>query len=362
MNRRQSHISLISFILLITCPALAGQPVAVFPVRIPEPPRILSHLTHNHPRLLAGPTDWAQLRESVKSEPLLNEWKKKIEARANRILSEPPSRYEIPDGLRLLATSRRVLDRIYTLGLLFRLDGNPEYARRAWRELEAASQFPDWNPRHFLDTAEMTHAFAIGYDWFYRAWTAEQRHVLERAIVEKGLRPALASYNGSSPFGWWTKATHNWNQVCNGGIGLGALALADEEPDIAGKILHAALESIQSPMKEFAPDGAWKEGPGYWGYATAYNVVFLAALQSALGTDFGLSEMPAFAETGLFPIYLTGPTGRTFNYADGGDHLIRAPQMFWLARRFKRPVYAWYERQAATPAARDLLWSIPCGS
>jgi hypothetical protein len=85
-------------------------------------------------------------------------------------------------------------------------------------------------------------------------------------------------------------------------------------------------------------------------------VTFLAALDSALGTDFDLSKMTGLRETGLFPIYLTGPIGRTFNYADGGDRTIRAPQLFWLARKFNQPAYAWAERQAATPSSLDLLW------
>src|SRR5437773_1465814 len=137
---------------------------------------------------------------------------------------------------------------------------------------------------------------------------------------------------------------------------MAPLAFADDEPQIAGGIVHDAMEPLTLAVAEFSPDGAWKEGPGYWNYATSYNVVFLAGLQTALGTDFGLSQMPAFNATGLFPIYLTGPLGRTFNYADGGDRTIRAPQMFWLARRFDQPVFAWYEREAAAPAVLDLLW------
>jgi len=90
--------------------------------------------------------------------------------------------------------------------------------------------------------------------------------------------------------------------------------------------------------------------------------VFLAALEFALGTDYGLCDMPGFGETGFFPLYLAGPLGRTFNYADGGDRAIRAPQMFWLARRFRQPVFASYQRQHASPAALDLLWYEPGGS
>jgi hypothetical protein len=306
-----------------------------------------------HPRLLATTADFERLRQLVQTDEQAREFYQRLKSQADRICQELPSRYEIPDGLRLLATSRRVLLRVYTLALLYRLDGDRRYLERAWRELEAAANFPDWNPRHFLDTAEMAHAFAIGYDWLFSDWTDEQRRILREAMVTKGLQPALGVYREKR---WWSTARHNWNQVCNGGIGMAALALLDELPDLCGEILNHALQSLQIPMREFAPDGAWGEGPGYWNYATSYNCVFLAALETAIGTDLGLSQMDGFAETGLFPIYITGPTGRTFNFADGGDGTLRAPQMFWLARKFNRPVYAWYARSTASPHPLDLLW------
>jgi len=339
---------------LQTASAQAATPV----IQVPAPADILARLNKAHPRLLATAEDFAELKKRIAGNSQLQSWHSKLQTQAQNILSAPPSRYEIPDGLRLLATSRRVVSRVCTLALLYRLDGDQRYAERAWQELAAAASFPDWNPRHFLDTAEMTHAFAIGYDWLYEVWTPEQRGSLQQAMVEKGLKPALGLYRAHSS---WTRVRHNWNQVCNGGIGMGALALADVEPQLAGEILHDALESIQLAMAEFAPDGAWKEGPGYWNYATTYNVVFLAGLQTALGGEFGLSQIGAFKETGLFPVFLTGPLGRTFNYADGGDSTIYAPQMFWLAREFNQPVLAWYERRATKPTALDLLWFDPAG-
>ena len=349
----QAHRLGLWLLLPFSALALRAGPADPPLVPIPSAAELLAHLHQGHPRLLASANDFAQLTQRLAADPALEAWRTKLRERAQEIMAAKPSRYEIPDGLRLLATSRRVVNRVYVLGLLYRLEGKPAYAERAWQELDAAAHFPDWNPRHFLDTAEMTHAFAIAYDWFYDTWTPEQRALLRQAMVEKGLKPALGLYRTG---GWWTQARHNWNQVCNGGIGMGALALADVEPELAGEILEAALKSLQLAMAEFAPDGAWKEGPGYWNYATSYNVLLLAALDTALGTDFGLSEINGFSQTGLFPIYLTGPLGRTFNYADGGDQAIRAPQMFWLARRFNQPMYAWFERQAASPAPLDLLW------
>jgi hypothetical protein len=338
---------------VISGPVLRAAETSSAQIPIPPGQEILERLNKSHPRLLASSNDFVRLKARVESDPLLGSWQAALDKQARDILPAAPSKYEIPDGLRLLETSRRVLNRVYTLALLYRLEGEQKYAERAWQELEAAANFPNWNPRHFLDTAEMTHAFAIGYDWLYDVWTDEQRAILRRAIIEKGFKPALNLYRNHSS---WTRMRHNWNQVCNGGIGMGALALADTEPEICGEILHGALESIQLAMAEFAPDGAWKEGPGYWNYATSYNVTFLAALDSALGSDFGLSKMTGFRETGLFPIYLTGPIGRTFNYADGGDRSIRAPQLFWLARKFHQPVFARAERQVAGPSALDLLW------
>lgn len=67
--------------------------------------------------------------------------------------------------------------------MVYHLAGDPRYSDRAWQELEAAAAFPDWNPAHFLDTAEMTCALALGYDWLYRQWTEQQRHLLREAIV-----------------------------------------------------------------------------------------------------------------------------------------------------------------------------------
>jgi hypothetical protein len=320
---------------------------------IPPGDQIVAKVRAAHPRLLANSDDFVQLKQRVGSDPQLKAWLVKIRADGEKLLSESPSKYEIPDGLRLLATSRRVLHRTQTLGLLYRLDGDAKWRDRLWKELETAANFADWNPKHFLDTAEMTHAFAIGYDWLYDAWTPEQRGTLRTAMVEKGIKLANNIHEEKR---WWAVARHNWNQVCNGGIGMGALALADEEPKIAAEFLESALKSIQLAMAEFAPDGAWAEGPGYWDYATTYNVVFLAALQTALGTDFELSKMQGFSETGMFPIYLAGPLNRTFNYADGGDGAVRAAQLFWMAKEFNQPAYAAYERRMAAPEPLDLVW------
>lgn len=326
-------------------------------LHFPEQAHTLDTLRAEHPRVLVTADAWTRVREAIAADPRVAAWHAKLIAKADETLGQPPSRYEIPDGLRLLSTSRRVLGRVQLLAYAFRTTGDHRYVDRAWAELAAAAAFQDWNPRHFLDTGEMTAAFGIGYDWLFDQWTDEQRATLREAIITLGLTPAQRSYEGKESYGWWVKAHHNWNQVCNGGIALGALAIADEAPGLAAEVLHAGLESLPLAMREFAPDGGWAEGPGYWGYATTYNVAHLAALQTALGSDFGLSGFPGFARTGEFPIFVTAPSGKTFNYADGHESPIRAPQLLWLAERFSQPDFAAFEAAVAAPAPLDVIWA-----
>ncbi|MGN6533378.1 MAG: heparinase II/III domain-containing protein [Ginsengibacter sp.] len=322
---------------------------------------LLAGLNRTHPRLIASETDFDRIAKEKETDAYVKEAFQKIYMNGEDIIKEPVSTFVIPDGLRLLATSRRVVERVSRLAFLYRVTKEEKFADRAWRELHAASQFPDWNPKHFLDVGEMTYAFALGYDWLFDYWNSDQKKIIKSAIIEKGLSRALLAYNklSNNNEGWWPKVPHNWNQVCNGGIGVGALAIADEEPALAACILENVLQNLPLAMKHFAPDGAWNEGPGYWSYATMYNVAIIASLKRALGNDFGLSDIEGFSKTGLFPIYNSSPFNKSFNYADGGDGAIVAPQLFWFARTFNQPAVAryLYEFKPANPFA--LLWYDP---
>jgi len=293
----------------------------------------------------------------IRENDLARRWYDKLRREAQKILGDWPARYRSKGREAvILETSRTVLRRVYLLAFLQRLEGGNHYAQRLWRELDAAARFPDWHPDHFLDTAEMTHAFAIAYDWLYDTWSPEQRAVLAQAIRDKGLKPGLTAYQDAGKFGWWVKSPYNWNQVCNGGLGLGALAVFETCPELAAQVLQGALHSLPRAQAKFTPDGAGYEGPLYWGYATFYYTLFLAGLETALGPGFGLAEAPGYEATGYFPLYVTGPRDRTFNYADADDLIYWTSQMFWLARKFQQPVFAWFARRINKVHPLDLLW------
>jgi hypothetical protein len=227
------------------------------------------------------------------------------------------------------------------LGFAWRITGEQRYAERGMAEMQAMVEMPDWNPSHFLDTAEMTLAMAVGYDWLYEQLPPEFRRITREAIETKGLGPYLKP--ASKP--GWERGGNNWNQVCHAGMVAGALALLEDNPDRAAAVVRRALAGLPYAMKVYAPDGTYPEGPGYWDYGTSFNVMLISMLESACGTDFDLSRSPGFLRSGEFMLNIMGPTRRTFNFSDCGTRTGFSPTMTWFAARSGRPDLLWFQTE-----------------
>ncbi len=320
----------LSALLLVGCGLLAAaQPSVIGPdTRLPPHPRIL---------LLKG--EEIALMKAIRADKALTDVHRVILDECDKLLPEPPVE-RIQVGRRLLDKSREALRRVFFLAYAWRVTQNRNYLDRARKELLAVAAFSDWNPSHFLDVAEMTMAVSIGYDWLYNELSEADRAMIREAILKKGIEPSFdAKYNG------WLKATHNWNQVCNAGVSYGALALYEDQPAVAQTVLNRAVETIRLPMHDYAPDGAYPEGYGYWGYGTSFNVLFISALEKAFGADFGLARQPGFLETASYLENMTGPTGHSFNYSDAGEGGSLQPALFWFAQKTSNPLLLWVERQ-----------------
>lgn len=300
-----------------------------------------------HPRLFANGERFAELRALAEEEGIHQRLRDRYLFLADGLLEVPPCE-RIMTGRRLLDISRLALYRISTLALSYRLSGNVLYRDRCLDEMRAVASFTDWNPSHFLDVGEMTLALATGYDWLYDEMTPEDRTLCAEAIITKGLK-------STSLTAGWTRASNNWGQVCHAGMIAGALAVAELDNDIAEKRLYSALTNLAISMRAFAPNGNYPEGPGYWEYGTSFNVLALAMITTAFGTDFGLAELPGFRETGRYNDYLTGPSGFMFNYADGGRGRRHSQSaVWWFAGYFQEPeLVASYEREAMERKCAD---------
>ena len=344
---------------------LATTAVALAAVDRAEITRGLAALPPTHPRLFLDAQAGTALRQRVAADPFLQSIQSGIIAEADRQLkTSPVARVLI--GRRLLDKSRTALSRVLHLATAWRLTGRTAYLDRARAELVAVAGFSDWNPSHFLDVAEMTTAVAIGYDWLYPALDDATRRLVRSAIVAKGLKPSLTANS-------WTRASNNWNQVCNAGMTIGALAVAESEPALAAELIARAINTVPLAMHEYAPDGAYPEGPSYWSYGTTFNVLLISALETTLGRDFGLSTQPGFLPTADYALHVVGPSGLPFNYADAGRGAAGvSAAMFWFAARRQQPYLLWRDwptlaarAAAGTDTRRDrtdpmlLLWLAP---
>ncbi len=316
----------------------------------------LRSLRPEHPRLLLPDSELERLRALVRDHSLARRIYGDMEKECDRLLSIPPVEYKL-NGPRLQQQTRKAIDRILTLSLMYRLAKRDPWLRRAIMELNAAANFRDWNPACFVDTAEMTFAFAIGYDWLYNSLSPDERGWVRDALITKGLDQALPYYQKQT---WWTRERLHWNVVCNSAMAMGALAVADDAREKSAEVLRSALDSVTHGLASWGQDGAWPEGPAYGEFTARYAALLYASLDTALGTDGGLGAFHGLEKAGRYRLYSIGPTNRVFNFSDGPEDPGLAPGMFWMAKRYNAPAYAWSEQKQLErnphPDALDLAW------
>ncbi len=307
----------------------------------------LEPVSGNHPRILLDDMEFASVMKEVESgqNPVLSMLHSEIMYMAdNAGMSSEPLTFTLDvSGRRILDVSRNALMRIFSCAYAYRYTGEKRYLEHAEKDLADVCSFESWNAgRHFLDAGEMAAAVGLGYDWLYGHLSRETLDKCESAVVQYAFRPAME--------GIWNldfySAGSNWNQVCNGGLAVAALAVYETCPDMANHIIEKAVASNRVAMEAmYSPDGNYPEGPGYWGYGTNYEVLMLGALESVYCTDFGLPSVPGFDRTGLYRLFCYTPTERQFCY---GDNLERGgPEyaMWYLAWKFNEPSLLWKELQ-----------------
>ncbi|MGC4032624.1 MAG: hypothetical protein QM754_13005 [Tepidisphaeraceae bacterium] len=168
--------------------------------------------------------------------------------------------------------------------------------------------------------------------------------------------------------GGWTRARHNWNLVCNGGVIVASLAIAEEDPALAKKMLGLALGSIRYGLSAYDEFGGTAEGPMYHSYATRYLTFAAAALKTAADDErlqsACVQKSQRFANwtgAGTYRLAMFGPSGKVANFGDGNEILGNTAWMFWLGQTFMKEDFAVFQTAADRddPSIFDLLWYFP---
>ncbi len=292
-----------------------------------------------HPRLYFNKAEFEELKNEINSNSLMANWYASVKASADKALTLPVQEYVIPDGIRLYDACNVIKERTRDLAFVYLMTGDSKYAARAMTEIENAASYKDWNPYHFLDTSEMIIAFSVVYDWLYDYMTQAQRDMMKTALIEKGLKPAVQDYTNdpsrSRSFQWTMigrEEPSNWTIICNASVVLASLAFGDEI-DMSAQLLDYAFDNIKFPILMYGPDGAWYEGPSYWGFTTVNYVDFADSIINVLGDDFGYLDVPGIAEAAHYYY-----TAQKFNIHDSGTvtgpQAPYNPQFFFFADKF----------------------------
>ncbi|MBC8152806.1 MAG: heparinase II/III family protein [Bacteroidetes bacterium] len=284
----------------------------------------------DHPRLFANAARFISLKNQ--NDTLSRQLKTYIQKTAESILTA--ERIVYPTKGFKFGPMRTVQGRILTLAMSYRLTGDQRFLSRARDELLQLAALTDWAPNHFLDVGEGALAAGIGLDWLYAELTPGERDKIAQSIVKNALLPSLDVPEGN---GSWVDGDFNWTQACHGGLTVGALAIAEREPELAQQIINRAIKNLPHAGAVYAPDGAYPEGPSYWSYGTTFHVLLIEALRSALGSSYGLEQFPGFLKTADYTLQMVGPSGLDFNYSDYHPETQNEPIMLWFARETRRP-------------------------
>jgi len=292
---------------------------------------------NDHPRLLMRKEDFDRVRNLIATNEMVSGWYSSFKKSAESAINQPPYRWELRDGLRLLYVAQDVTSRVRALALAWQIDRDPRYAERAYLELKAVCDYPNWVLTHWLDIGQMCQGVALGYDWIYDWMNDSQRETIKNGIVRLGLKPFQERYNEflrgeASPTGWLMVST-NWNPWCNSGSIMAALAVGVEAPEISGFILETALKSFERSLDEYGPDGGGTEGLGY-GNNTLSNVTYIiGGLDSAIGSDYGYYNKPGYPAFAYFLSYMNGPSV-AFGYGEnGGTAKVYLSSSFFVANK-----------------------------
>lgn len=298
--------------------------------------------------LFADEGDWRALPARLAADPVLRRIADATRERAREHLAAPLV-VHVLEGTRRLASARRFLGRVLDLATVFRLDGDAAAAERACVELSAVLDLPDWGTHHFLDVGEYALGVAIGYDWLSDAIPSAERDRVERALIERALRPSFEADAFSLR---WLGGTSNWTQVCHAGLVAAALAVAHRAPELAERTVARAIADQAGPASAYAPDGAYAEGPTYWTYGTTFEVVLISMLERARRSIHDLADAPGFLTSADYIAQMITPTGRFYNYGDTREVVPPMPVLHWFAARRGEPQLAEAELRRLETGAR----------
>lgn len=303
-----------------------------------------------HPRLILRKGEEAALAANLAKDATWTRLHEIVLEESERLLELPDQEYKLSVRKAMHEQCCETVRRMLFLAYSYRMTGDRRFLDKAESLALNMCALDSWNPYHFLDVAELTVAASFAYDWLNDDLKPSTRKLLMESIRDKALTASETGGGGNKDYNLrWMDMTANWSQICHGSMAMAAVALYDEERELADRILERSKRKMHIPMEaEYTPDGAYSQGIGYWGYGTAMNVMYLNVMEDFFGPDYvsELVEIPGFMQTGTYYCQLLTNTLNSFAFCDNStsenlpEHCI-----FWFYDKIKDPALLYYQRR-----------------
>jgi hypothetical protein len=307
-----------------------------------------------HPYLLIGNMDLKS--KAAKCEFL---WDPILEKAEADLISEPI----LPEDFSgwLWEDLDRTKERILRDCIAYKVTDNDKYFESMKRQLWCLIDEWPWIEKFHheevkleadLRTGIIMFTLGLVYDWMYCDLTPDERTMIRDSITVKGFE-MLKKDIANDAF-YLTSYGNNWLAVMLGGFAVASLAIHDES-DYAKEIVKLAVERTRKMADHVGMDGAWEEGPFYWG-GIAFLIMFFDILDSLPGSEWQFLDLKQLKETCMFPLYMNMPGGGRANFSDAHfnqDH--NAAHLFSvMARITKKPGFQWAFHQFRNVAEESI--------
>ena len=240
--------------------------------------------------------------------------------KANTDLTTPPL---FPDDIKgwLYDILDRTKERILRNCIVYKITGETKYFESMKKQLFCLIDDWPWIEKYHKDTLKLKAdlrtgiiMFTLGlvYDWMYNDFTAEEKLKVYNAITIKGFN--LLKKDIKKKAFYLTSYGNNWLAIMLGGYCIAALATYNEN-SYSKEIYNLAMEKTQTMLGNLGKDGAWEEGPFYWG-GISFLIMFFDII-SSIPTVPNFLDSDSIKNTPLFPIYMNMPPCGRANFSDG---------------------------------------------
>jgi hypothetical protein len=305
-----------------------------------------------HPYLLFDNRSKQSILDRVKNDPeyaqimdLLLQQGRRImlnTTEPQKVFNDPASRYyQLPSWESYMSF---YLSGAQLLAFLYQMTDDESYAQKAFRYADKLCELEGWvagahrfdviYPRVWpygskddevvfsfdISAGDCALGLALVYDWIYPAMNKAQRDRIRGGLLEN----AILRVRGSWEYHWWASAEKcNWAAICYGGVGLAALSLLTEDPNLTD-VVARSCEGFAKMLSNYGDDNGWAEGRSYSFYGIRDAIAFPDAVKRLTGNKLDLFDVPGWKHPADFALFgltgafndgaAAGPVGFSYTY------------------------------------------------